>query len=132
MPLAASYPFLEIFWTMLIFFAFVVWLWILFTVIVDIFRKEDSAWAKVGWLIFVIVLPYLGVFVYLIAEHKGMAERQLERQNQAQAQMADYVRSVSNGATSPAEEISDAKKLLDEGTISDSEFEKIKLKALAA
>ncbi len=131
MPLATSYPFLEIFWTMLIFFAFVVWIWVLFTVIADIFRRKDSGWVKVAWLVFVIVLPYLGVFVYLIAEHRGMTERAIARQSEVEGQMADYVRSVAP-ATTPAEEISKAKELLDQGTISAEEFEKMKLKALAA
>ena len=76
MILATSYPFLEIFWTMLIFFAFVVWIWILFTVIADIFRRHDaSGFVKVLWIIFIIIIPYFGVFIYLIAEHKGMTER---------------------------------------------------------
>ncbi len=67
-----SYPFLEVFWTMLIFFAFVIWIWILITVLIDIFRRHDtSGFAKVLWIIFIIVLPYLGVFVYLIVEHNG-------------------------------------------------------------
>lgn len=131
MLIASSYPLLEVFWTMLFFVAFVVWLWILFTVIGDIFRRRASGWVKVAWLIFVIVFPYFGVFVYLIAEHRGMTERTLERQSQAQEQMADYVRSVSHNAT-PAEEIANAKQLLDAGTISSSEFEQMKLKALTA
>ena len=76
MILATSYPFLEVFWTMLIFFAFVVWIWILFTVLADIFRRHDtSGFAKVLWIIFIIMIPYFGVFIYLIAEHKGMTER---------------------------------------------------------
>lgn len=130
--LATTYPLLEVFWTMLIFFAFVVWLWILFTVIADIFRRNDiGGWAKVGWIAFVVVLPYLGVFVYLIAEHDGMTERALARQQGAQAEVADYVRSVASDG-SPADQISKAKTLLDDGTINEAEFERIKLKALAA
>ena len=79
-----NYPFLEVFWTMLIFFAFVVWIWILFTVIADLFRRHDtSGFAKVLWIVFIIVLPYFGVFVYLIAEHNGMTERAIKQQEAA-------------------------------------------------
>ena len=81
----ASYPFLDVMWTMLVFFLWVLWFWLLFTVFADVFRRHDiSGWGKTAWLIFVIILPFLGVFVYLIAESKGMAERNIERANQAQ------------------------------------------------
>jgi hypothetical protein len=132
MVLAASYPFLEVFWTMLIFFAFVVWLWILFTVLGDIFRRHDtSGFMKVLWIIFIIVLPYLGVFIYLIVEQKGMAERAVTRQKAAQAQFDDYVQSVAP-KTDPAEQISKAKSLLDSGSITQAEFDRLKQNALAA
>jgi len=128
---ATSYPFLEVFWTMLIFFAFVIWIWILITVLIDIFRRHDtSGFAKVLWIIFIIVLPYLGVFVYLIAEHKGMTERAIKQQEAAQSQMDKYVQSVA-AQTDPAEQIAKAKGLLDSGTISQVEFDQIKQKALA-
>ena len=131
MLVASSYPFLEVFWTMLIFFAFVVWLWLLFTVIGDIFRRHDtSGFAKVMWLIFIIILPYLGVFIYLIAEQKGMTERAVARQQQVNTQMAEYVQSVSPGS-SPTEQVEKAKALLDAGTISQAEFDSLKQKALA-
>jgi Phospholipase_D-nuclease N-terminal len=131
MLIASSYPFLEVFWTMLIFFAFVVWLWILFTVIMDIFRRrETSGFVKVAWLLFIIILPYLGVFVYLIAEHRGMTERAVAQQQRAQDQMADYVRSVG-AADDPTAQIANAKTLLDSGAINESEFNQIKSKALA-
>ncbi len=81
MILATSYPFLEILWTMLIFMGLVIWLYLLFVVFADIFRRHDeSGWTKVLWIIFVVVLPFLGVFVYLVAENAGMAERSLSRQ----------------------------------------------------
>jgi hypothetical protein len=128
---ASSYPFLEVFWTMLIFFAFIVWIWILFTVIADIFRRHDSSgWVKVAWIAFIIILPYFGVFVYLIAEHRGMTERAIERQQAMQSEMADYVKSVAP-QEDPAAQIAKAKALLDNGTINESEFNQIKLKALA-
>jgi hypothetical protein len=126
-----DYPLLEVFWTMLIFFAFFVWIWLLITVFSDLFRRNDiSGWLKVAWIIFIIVLPYLGVFVYLIAQHKGMTERVIEQQETAKAQMDTYVRSVASEGD-PAEQIAKAKTLLDAGTITQSEFEQIKRKALA-
>lgn len=128
----ATYPFLEVFWTMLVFFAFVVWLWILFTVIADVIRRDDtSGWVKAGWIAFVIVLPYLGVFVYLIAEHRGMTERALARQHRAEDEAARYVRSVAGGSD-PVQQIAEAKALLDDDTITPAEFERIKARALGA
>ena len=129
--LATSYPLLEVFWTMLIFFGFFIWLWLLFVVFTDLFRRSDtSGWAKVAWIIFIIILPYLGVFVYLIVEHRGLAERSVKQQEAAKAQMDDYVKSVA-GKSDPAEQIAKAKTLLDQGTISQGEFDQIKQKALA-
>jgi chemotaxis signal transduction protein len=132
MLIATDYPLLEVFWTMLIFFAFFIWIWILVTVFADLFRRKDlSGWAKTGWIIFVIVLPYLGVFVYLIAEHKGMTERTISQQQAAQSQMDQYVKSVAS-TSDPTAQIANAKALLDQGTISQAEFDQIKQKALAA
>jgi len=129
--LATSYPFLEVFWTMLIFFAFVVWIWILISIFGDIFRRRDiGGGAKTMWIIFVIVLPYLGVFVYLIAQHNGMTERAIEQQQAQQSQMAQYVQSVA-AKDDPTAQIANAKTLLDQGTISQAEFDQIKQKALA-
>jgi Phospholipase_D-nuclease N-terminal/Short C-terminal domain len=132
MIVATSYPFLEVFWTMLIFFAFVVWIWILFTVLADIFRRHDtSGFGKVLWIIFIIILPYFGVFIYLIAEHTGMTERALKQQQAMQSQMDQYVQSVATKGD-PAEQIAKAKTLLDSGTITQAEFDSIKQKALAS
>jgi hypothetical protein len=131
MVIASSYPFLEVFWTMLIFFGFVVWLWILFTVITDLFRRHDtSGFMKVLWMIFIIVLPYFGVFIYLIVEHKGMTERAIDAQKAAQKEVDQYVQSVA-GKGDPAQQIANAKELLDNGTISQPEFDQLKQKALA-
>jgi hypothetical protein len=132
MILATNYPLLEVFETLLIFFGFVVWLWLLFTVFADIFRRhEASAWVKVLWIVLIILLPYLGVLIYLIAEHRGMTERAIKQQQAARAQMDEYVRSAA-GEGDPAEQIAKAKRLLDSGTITQSEFDQIKQKALAA
>ena len=130
MPLAADYPFLDVLWTMLIFFLFVIWFMILFRVIVDIFRRHDiHGWGKTLWLIFIIVLPFLGVFVYLIAESHGMAERSMKDVQAQQQQFDDYVKSVSGGGA--AAEIEKAKGLLDSGAITQEEFDSIKAKTLA-
>ncbi len=129
--IATAYPFLEVFWTMLIFFAFFIWIWILFTVFADVFRRDDiSGWGKAAWIIFVIILPYLGVFVYLIVEHRGMNERTINQQQAAHTQMDEYVKSVA-GASDPSAQIANAKALLDQGTITQPEFDQIKQKALA-
>ena len=128
--LAADYPFLDVLWTMLFFFAFIIWFWILITVFADIFRRKDtSGFSKVLWMIFVIVLPYLGVFIYLIANHEGMTERSMKQAQAQQAQMDEYVKSVAGGGGAAAE-IEKAKGLLDSGAISQAEFESIKAKAL--
>ncbi len=124
-----SYPFLEVFWTMLIFFAFFIWIWLLFTVFSDLFRSDASGWAKVAWIIFIVILPYLGVFVYLIAEHKGMAERAAQQQSSAKAEMDDYVRSAAG--TDPTQQIAKGEELLKKGTITQAEFDQIKQRALA-
>ncbi|HEY3829639.1 MAG TPA: SHOCT domain-containing protein [Solirubrobacteraceae bacterium] len=132
MILATSYPFLEVVWTMFVFFAFIVWLWILFTVLADLFRRHDTTGLhKVLWIIFIIVLPYLGVFVYLISQHNGMTERALQQHEKVKTEVDQYVRSVSTQAD-PAEQIAKAKDLLDRGAINQSEFEQIKQKALAS
>jgi hypothetical protein len=116
---------------MFIFFAWVIWFWLLITVFADIFRRRDtSGFAKVLWIVFVIVLPFLGVFVYLIANNEGMTERNVARGQAQQAQMDEYVRSAAGtgGATG---EIEKAKALLDSGAITQAEFDAIKAKALA-
>jgi hypothetical protein len=129
--LAAEYPFLDVLWTMFVFFLFFIWIWILITVFADIFRRRDaSGFAKVAWIIFVILLPYLGVFVYLIANHDGMAERNIKQAQAQQEQMDAYVKSVA-GSGGAAGEIEKAKALLDSGAISQSEFDSLKAKALA-
>ena len=131
--LAADYPFLDIVWTMFIFFAWVIWFWILITVFADIFRRRDmSGFSKVAWLIFVIVLPFLGVFIYLIANSDGMAERNIQKAQAQQEQMDAYVKSVAGGGGGAAAEIEKAKGLLDSGAITQSEFDAIKAKALGA
>ena len=133
MLLATDYPFLEVFWTILIFFCFFIWIWLLFVVFGDIFRRSDiGGWGKTGWIVFVIILPYLGVFVYLIAEHKGMADRNVQAMQAQQQQMDAYVRSVAGSAGGAAAEIEKAKALLDSGAITQAEFDAIKARALGS
>ena len=129
--LGASYPFLDVMWTMLVFFLWVLWFWLLFTVFADIFRRHDlSGWGKTGWLLFTIVLPFLGVFVYIISQGSGMTSRRTEELNARQSQMDDYVRTTA-GSGGAAAEIERAKALLDSGAIDQTEFDTIKQKALA-
>jgi Short C-terminal domain/Phospholipase_D-nuclease N-terminal len=130
--LAADYPFLDVLWTMLIFFAWVIWFWLLITIFADIFRRHDmSGFAKVMWVIFVIILPFLGVFIYLIANHEGMAERNVRQVETMQAESDAHIRTVAGGG-GPAAEIERAKALLDQGAIDQAEYDAIKAKALAA
>jgi hypothetical protein len=129
--LASDYPFLDVFWTLLVFFAWVIWFWLLITVFADLFRRHDiSGGGKALWYIFVIVLPFLGVLIYLGTQSKHMAERNMQQAQAAQSQMDDYVRSVA-ASSGPAAEIENAKKLLDSGAISQAEFEQLKAKALS-
>jgi Short C-terminal domain/Phospholipase_D-nuclease N-terminal len=120
--LAADYPFLDVLWTMFVFFLWVIWFWILITVFADLFRRHDiSGWAKAAWMVFVIILPFLGVFIYLIVNGQGMAERNVKAVEAAGAR----------GGGGPATEIATAKHLLDSGAINQEEFEAIKRKATA-
>jgi len=129
-PLAADYPFLDVLWTMVVFFAFIIWIWLLITVFADIFRRHDiGGGMKAIWIIFVIVLPYLGVLIYLIAEHQGMADRNAAQMQQIKTQQDAYIKSVAS--SSPTDQIAQAKQLLDSGAISQAEFDSIKAKALA-
>jgi Short C-terminal domain/Phospholipase_D-nuclease N-terminal len=121
MVLAADYPFLDVLWTLIVFFLWVSWFWILISVLSDLYRRHDvSGWGKAAWTIFVIVLPFLGVLVYIVAEGRGMAERNVKSVEAAAARVG------------PAAEIATAKELLDSGAITQQEFEALKRKATAA
>ncbi len=129
--LAADYPFLDVLWTILIIFAWVIWFWMLIVVIGDVFRRRDiGGLKKTIWLIFIIFLPFIGVFAYLIANSDGMAQRGAERTEAQRAQFDDYVRTAA-GSGGAAAEIDKAKQLLDSGAITQDEFNSIKAKALA-
>ena len=133
MVTAADYPFLDIVGTMLIFFAWVIWFWLLIRVFVDVFRRHDlSGWAKAGWTLFVIVLPFLGVLIYLIADGQEMGQRDVEAARASQAQLDQHIKSVAgSGSDGAASEIAKAKSLLDSGAITRDEYESLKSKALS-
>ena len=128
---ASDYPLLNIFWTMVIFFLWVLWFWLLFSVFADLFGRSDiSGWGKAGWAFGVIVLPYLGVFIYLVVEGRSMAERRQGAVRASRQQLDDHIRDVSSDAAA-ADQIAKGKQLLDSGAISSAEFEQLKAKALA-
>jgi len=128
---AADYPFLDILWTMLVFFAWVIWFWLLIIIFSDLFSRHDtSGWGKAAWIVLLIFLPYLGVFIYLIAQGQHMAERREQRSRAARSEFDDYVKNVA-ASSGPAAEIDKAKQLLDSGAITQAEFDSLKAKALA-
>jgi hypothetical protein len=127
----AAYTFGDVMWTMFVFFAWILFFWLLFGVFGDLFGRHDiSGWAKAGWTVLVIVLPFLGIFVYLISQGKAMGERAQQRVQAQQGQMDDYVRSVA-ASGSPTEEIAKGQELLKSGAITQTEFDQLKTKALA-
>jgi putative oligomerization/nucleic acid binding protein/phospholipase D-like protein len=133
MWVAADYPFLDVFWTMIIFFCWVLWIWIVITIFSDIFRRHDiGGWAKAAWIVFVIILPFLGVLIYLIAQHDGMRDRSVKQAREQRQAFDEYVREAagSSGGGS-AGEIAKAKELLDSGAITQEEFDALKRKVLA-
>ena len=137
LTLASDYPsFFDVLWTMLIFFLWVAWFWILFRVLVDVFRRHDiSGLGKTGWIIFTICLPFLGVFVYVITQNDGMTKRDLEHVRGQKEAFDEYVRQTAGsgggGGGGAAAEIEKAKALLDSGAIDQTEFDALKRKALA-
>jgi hypothetical protein len=129
MVIAADYPFMDVLWSMIVFFFWVIWIWIVITVLIDIFRRHDiGGWHKAIWVIFVVILPWLGVLIYLIAQHDGMRDRQVQQAQAQKAAFDDYVRDTAGGS---AGEIAKAKELLDSGAITQAEFDALKAKALA-
>lgn len=125
-------PLLDLFWTMLWFFLFFVWIWLLITIFADIFRSEQSGFAKAGWVIFVIVLPFLGVLVYLIAQGGNMQDRAMKQASDMEAAQREYIQSVSSGGGgSAADEVEKLAKLHASGALTDEEYAAQKAKALA-
>jgi hypothetical protein len=133
--IVADVSFIDIFWSMLWFFFLFIWLVVLFHILTDLFRDDTlSGGTKTLWVLFLVFLPFLAVFVYVVSRGKGMAERSAARQQRAQDQFDGYVRSVAasgDGTATPADQITQAKQLLDAGTIDQAEFDRLKAKALA-
>ena len=128
-----NYPLLEVFWTIIIFFAWLIWIWAVIAILSDVFRRHDiSGWGKAGWTFLIILIPFLGVLIYLIAHGDDMAKRNAEQMNVAQKQYEEHIREVagSSGGGGAAAEIANAKSLLDSGAITQAEFDQIKQKAL--
>jgi hypothetical protein len=127
--LAVYNTFGQVMWTMLVLFAWILFFWLLFMVFGDLFRRDDiSGWGKAAWSIFVIFVPFLGCFVYLISQGHKIGERNMQQAQAAQAQLDSHIQSVAGGS---AEQIAKAKELLDSGSITQAEFDQLKAKALA-
>jgi len=128
---ASDWTFGQLMWSFLVFFTWILFFWMLFAVIGDIFRRHDiSGWGKAGWIIFVTFVPFLGIFVYLIANSKGMAERNMKDVQAVQQDTDAYIRSVASTAD-PAEQIAKGHELLEKGALTQAEFDKLKASALA-
>ena len=131
--IVADVSFGDIFWSVLWFFFLFIWIMVLFHVLTDLFRDHSvSGVTKTLWVLFLVFLPFLAVFIYLLVRGKGMGERAAAQRQQAQQEFAGYVRNVAaTSETTPTEQIAKAKELLDAGAIDQSEFERLKAKALA-
>jgi len=131
MILATDYPFLDIVGTMLVFFVWIMWFWLLIIILMDVFSRDDlSGWGKAGWTLLVLIIPIIGVLIYLIAHGSDMGERRANQVRRMQKAQDDHIRSVAGG-DGPATEIANAKQLLDSGAITEAEFNSIKARALA-
>ncbi|MDX3801158.1 SHOCT domain-containing protein [Streptomyces sp. AK04-3B] len=128
--LAYDYPLLSAFWTMMVFFLWIMWFVLLFRVVVDIFRDDDlSGWAKGGWLVFCVVLPFLGVFVYVVARGKHMGRREIRQAQEQQQAFDSYIRETAKGADRPSSSVDELARLSEiraRGDITDEEFDKAK------
>ncbi|MGN6242806.1 MAG: SHOCT domain-containing protein [Motilibacteraceae bacterium] len=128
---SSSYPLLDVMWTMLVFFGWIIWIWLLITVFADLFSRHDiGGWGKAGWTIALIFLPLIGVLIYLIAEGSRMGTRRAEQAQAQQQQFDSYVRNVATDGQA-ADQIAKGKELLDSGAITQQEYEALKQKALA-
>lgn len=121
-------PLFDLLWAMLWFFLFIVWIWLLITVFIDIFRSDMNGWIKALWVLFVIIIPFLGVLIYLIVHGKDMQQRKIDEMSQAEQQQRDYIQSVS--ASGSADELEKLSKLHDQGALTDDEYAAQKAKVL--
>jgi len=123
----------EVLWTMLWFTIFFIWIWLAISVFIDIFRSHDmGGWHKALWILFIVVLPYLGIFVYLIARGGKMQAHAIESYKQHDAATQAYIRQAAGTTSSPADEIHRLADLKERGVIDDAEFERLKAKAINA
>ena len=130
--LAYTYPLLNLFWTMLLFFGFVVWIWLLIVVFGDIFRSHDmGGFAKALWVLLVIFLPLIGVLIYLITRGGKMQERAAQNPRQQQQEFDTYVQEVAGSEANPADQLTRLAQLRDEGVITEQEFQAQKAKVMA-
>lgn len=123
-------PLLDLFWTMLELFLFIIWIWLLISIFGDVFRRDMSGWAKAGWVLILIVLPLLGALIYLIANGGDMQERTVSDFKAAEAAQKDYIRQVA-GSGSTADELQKLAALRDKGVVSEEEFAAQKAKLLS-
>ncbi len=124
-------PLLDLFWSMLVLFIWIAWFWLFISIVIDIFRSDDlSGWGKAAWALFVVVVPLLGVFVYLIARGDSMQDRKIRDMQASEAASRDYIQSVA-GTGSTADELDKLQQLRQNGTIDDAEFQQLKAKVLA-
>ncbi len=129
---SAEYPFLNLMWTMVVFFCWIAWFWLLFVAFGDLYRRADvSGWAKAGWTVLLILLPFLGILLYFVTQGRHVLDRQRARETASRQQFDAYVRSVSTSDNNGAAQIAEARRLLEEGVIDDAEYQELKRKALA-
>ncbi|MFB9909187.1 SHOCT domain-containing protein [Allokutzneria oryzae] len=129
---STGYPFFELMWTMLVLFCWIIWFWLLIVIFGDLFRRSDiSGWGKAGWTVVLLALPLVGVLIYLVAQGKHMGERRYSEAPTARERYDSYIRPVPS-RNHVADQIAKAKQLLDNGAITDEEFQEIKRKALAS
>ncbi len=122
-------PLLDLFWTILIIFVFVAWIWVLISVLIDVFRNDISGWAKAVWVLFIVFLPILGVLAYLIVHGSDMSQRQMDRATEAQEAQDEYIRDIA--ASTQADELAKLGALRDQGVLSEDEYQAQKAKLLA-
>ena len=127
-------PVLDFIWTMFLFFLLILWIWLVITVFIDIFRNHEmNGWAKAGWTIFIIIVPWLGVLVYLIVHGGDMQRRRIDEAAQVQAAQNDYIRTVADtSGQSNADQLEKLKSLHDQGVLTDDEYQQQKAKVLAS
>ncbi len=128
---ADGYPLADLLWTFVLFFGLMIAFWLIIMAFADLFRRHDvSGWAKTGWVVFVLVLPLIGALTYLITQGRGMADRNVRQVQESKQRTDDYIRSVAAPQSNGIDEIARGKELLDEGAISQEEFEQLKRRVL--